>query len=68
MAYQSIITGARGLIYFGGNSLSDCMVFGKIVAGMEVVDKIKTVPTESRGPHQNVPVQAVVIKKAKLEQ
>jgi peptidyl-prolyl cis-trans isomerase A (cyclophilin A) len=42
-------------------------VFGKVVSGMDVVDKIKTVPTESRGPQQNVPVQAVVIKKAKLE-
>jgi peptidyl-prolyl cis-trans isomerase A (cyclophilin A) len=42
-------------------------VFGKVVSGMDVVDKIKTVATESRGPHQNVPAQAVVIKKAKLE-
>jgi peptidyl-prolyl cis-trans isomerase A (cyclophilin A) len=42
-------------------------VFGKVVSGMDVVDKIRTVPTESRGMQQNVPVQAVVIKTAKLE-
>jgi len=42
-------------------------VFGKVVSGMDVVDKIKVVATEPRGPHQNVPVQAVTIKKAQLE-
>ena len=42
-------------------------VFGKVVAGMEVVDKIKSVPTGNRGPHQNVPVEPVTIKKATLE-
>jgi peptidyl-prolyl cis-trans isomerase A (cyclophilin A) len=41
-------------------------VFGKVVAGMEVVDKIKGVPTGSNGGHQNVPTQPVVIKSAKL--
>jgi len=42
-------------------------VFGKVVAGMEVVDKIKLVPTQNAGPHQNVPVKPVVIRKATLE-
>ena len=41
-------------------------VFGKVVEGMEVVDKIKDVPTESRGPHQNVPVKPVTIKSARV--
>jgi peptidyl-prolyl cis-trans isomerase A (cyclophilin A) len=36
-------------------------VFGKVVQGMDVVDKIKAVPTGNRGPHQNVPVSPVVI-------
>lgn len=42
-------------------------VFGKVVAGMDVVDKIRVVPTGSKGMHQNVPLQAVVINKATLE-
>ncbi|MCI1191084.1 peptidylprolyl isomerase [Calidifontimicrobium sp. SYSU G02091] len=42
-------------------------VFGKVVAGMDVVDKIRAVPTGNRGPHQNVPLQPVVITKATME-
>jgi peptidyl-prolyl cis-trans isomerase A (cyclophilin A) len=42
-------------------------VFGKVVAGMEVVEKIRGVPTQSAGPHQNVPVKPVLIRKATLE-
>jgi peptidyl-prolyl cis-trans isomerase A (cyclophilin A) len=42
-------------------------VFGRVVSGMEIVDKIRTVPTGNRGPHQNVPVDPIVIKKATLE-
>lgn len=41
-------------------------VFGKVVEGMEVVNKIKDVKTGNNGPHQNVPVAAIVIKSAKL--
>ncbi|WP_295849587.1 peptidylprolyl isomerase [uncultured Xylophilus sp.] len=40
------------------------VVFGKVVSGMDVVDKIRTVATDSRGPHQNVPVQPVTINAA----
>lgn len=39
-------------------------VFGKVVEGIEVVDKIKTVATTSRAGHQDVPVDAVIIEKA----
>jgi peptidyl-prolyl cis-trans isomerase A (cyclophilin A) len=42
-------------------------VFGRVVAGMEVVDRIKGVPTASRGMHANVPVTPIVIRKATLE-
>ena len=42
-------------------------VFGKVVSGMEVVDKIRAVPTQTKGMHQNVPVQPVIIKHATVE-
>jgi peptidyl-prolyl cis-trans isomerase A (cyclophilin A) len=42
-------------------------VFGKVVEGMDVVDKIKSVPVKNAGPFQNVPVTPVIIKKASLE-
>ncbi|MEW6388185.1 MAG: peptidylprolyl isomerase [Thermodesulfobacteriota bacterium] len=39
-------------------------VFGKVIKGKEVVDKIKAVPTTTKGPYQNMPVEPVVILKA----
>ena len=42
-------------------------VFGKVVSGMDVVDKIKGVATGNKGMHQNVPVEPVVIKTATVE-
>lgn len=38
-------------------------VFGKVIAGMDVVDKIKMVATTSRAGHQDVPVNPVLIEK-----
>ena len=39
-------------------------VFGKVVEGKEVVDKMKKVATGNTGGHQNVPTTAIVIEKA----
>jgi cyclophilin family peptidyl-prolyl cis-trans isomerase len=41
-------------------------VFGRVIEGMEVVHKIEKVKTTSKGPHQNVPVDPVVIKSARI--
>ena len=38
-------------------------VFGKVVDGMDVVDQIAKVKTGFSGPYQNVPEEAIVIKK-----
>ena len=41
-------------------------VFGKVVEGMDVVDKIKKVRTGDRGGHQNVPLENVLLEKAEV--
>ncbi len=41
-------------------------VFGNVVEGMDVVDKIRAVPTGQRGGFQDVPLKAVVIKTARI--
>jgi len=41
-------------------------VFGKVIDGTAVVDKIKVVPTGNKGFHQNVPITAVTITSATL--
>ena len=37
-------------------------VFGRVIDGMDVVDKIRRVETADRGDHEAVPVQDVVIR------
>lgn len=39
-------------------------VFGKVVDGKDVVDKIRKVKTGSRSGHQDVPLEDVVVRKA----
>jgi peptidyl-prolyl cis-trans isomerase B (cyclophilin B) len=41
-------------------------VFGKVVAGQGVVNKIKAVPTGRNGMHDDVPTTPVVINKAEV--
>jgi len=41
-------------------------VFGKVVSGQDVVDKIAKVATGSKGFHGDVPAEAVVIEQARL--
>jgi cyclophilin family peptidyl-prolyl cis-trans isomerase len=42
-------------------------VFGEVLEGMDVVDRIVGVRTGSRGPHQDVPEAAILIKSARVE-
>jgi peptidyl-prolyl cis-trans isomerase A (cyclophilin A) len=43
-------------------------VFGKVVSGMDVVDKIVTAPTGTKNMFRDVPVTTVLIKSAKVIQ
>jgi peptidyl-prolyl cis-trans isomerase A (cyclophilin A) len=42
-------------------------VFGRVLAGMDVVDKIAAVPTGTSGEHEDVPTTPVVIKKVSVK-
>ncbi|WP_067869489.1 peptidylprolyl isomerase [Neptuniibacter marinus] len=41
-------------------------VFGKVVDGMDVVNKLKTAATTIRAGHQDVPVEDIIIESAEL--
>ena len=42
-------------------------VFAKVISGMDVVDKIRDVPTASKGPYGDVPTTPITINKATVE-
>jgi len=42
-------------------------VFGHVVAGMDVVDKIRATPVEAKGAFQHLPTTPILINKATLE-
>ncbi len=48
-----------------GNGWGYC-VFGKVIEGTDVVDKIRAVPTGNSGPHQDVPLENVIIESAEV--
>ena len=56
----------NGALDYPGRDGFGYTVFGKVVSGMDVVDKIKAVPVTDKGPHQNVPVTPVVIESVTL--
>lgn len=51
---------------YGGPNKPGYAVFGKVVEGMDVVDKIASVQTANKGRNANVPVKAIVIELAKV--
>jgi cyclophilin family peptidyl-prolyl cis-trans isomerase len=55
------------LDYPGQDGWGYC-VFGKVSAGLDVIDAIAKVPTGSKGGHQNVPSEPVLIKSAKIKE
>ena len=51
---------------YGGPNKPGYAVFGKVVEGMDVVDKIASVQTANKGGYANVPVNAIVIESAEV--
>ncbi|UCF00496.1 MAG: peptidyl-prolyl cis-trans isomerase [Planctomycetota bacterium] len=56
----------NGFLNYAGSSKPGYAVFGKVLKGMEVVDKIATVKTTTKRGHADVPVVPVVIKSAQV--
>lgn len=60
--FINTVDNARSLDNTGTDARSyGYAVFGRVTGGMDVVDRIAAVPTGNQGPHQNVPVEPVVI-------
>jgi peptidyl-prolyl cis-trans isomerase B (cyclophilin B) len=56
----------NGFLDHAGEANWGYCVFGKVVEGMDVVDKIRAVKTTRSGMFADVPVEDVVIEKAEL--
>jgi peptidyl-prolyl cis-trans isomerase A (cyclophilin A) len=56
----------NGFLDYPGQDGWGYAVFGKVVQGMDVVQKIGKVATGNAGMHQNVPLSPVVIESAKV--
>jgi len=54
----------NGFLDYPGQDGHGYTVFGKVVDGMDAVNKIVAAPTGNQGMHQNVPVKAIVIESA----
>jgi len=54
----------NGFLDYPGQDGNGYTVFGKVVDGMDVVNKIVAVPTGNQGMHQNVPRTPVLIESA----
>jgi peptidyl-prolyl cis-trans isomerase B (cyclophilin B) len=57
----------RFLDYPGQDGWGYC-VFGRVVEGMDVVDRIRKVTTSTQQGYQDVPVEPVIIEKAVISE
>lgn len=56
----------NGFLDYPGQDGHGYTVFGKVVGGMDVVNKIAATPTANQGMHQNVPRTPIVIESASV--
>ena len=66
--FINTVNNARSLDNTGTDARSyGYAVFGKVTDGMDVVDQIAAVQTRNQGPHQNVPVEPIVIESVSVK-
>ena len=58
----------NAMLNYPGGDGNGYTVFGQVVEGMDVVDKIRAVPTGRRNGMGDVPLTSVVIKSARVAQ
>ena len=56
----------NGFLDYPGRDGWGYTVFGKVLQGFDIVQKIGKVPTTNQGPHQNVPATPILIESVKL--
>jgi peptidyl-prolyl cis-trans isomerase B (cyclophilin B) len=56
----------NGFLDYPGQDGWGYCVFGKVTAGMDVVERIKAVDTTNRAGHSDVPAEPVIIEKAEI--
>ncbi len=56
----------NAMLNYPGRDGAGYTVFGKVIQGMDTVDKIRVVATHNSGSYANVPVTPVVIQKARI--
>ena len=56
----------NGFLDYPGRDGWGYAVFGRVVQGLDIVQKIARVPTANSGPHQNVPTTPVLIESVKM--
>jgi len=61
-----INTTNNGMLNYPGQDGHGYAVFGRVVKGMDIVNKISGTPTGRRGPHGDVPQTPIVIEQATL--
>lgn len=63
-----INTSNNSMLNYPGSDGWGYAVFGKVIEGKDIVDRIKNVPTGNVGPHRDVPTDPVVIESATVVQ
>ena len=51
----------------GSSNKAGYTVFGKVVSGMDIVDKMAKMPTGMSGPHSDIPKETITIKSATIK-